>query len=155
MDIAMPKLEWDESFSTGVPAMDEDDKRIFAYINELGDLMMGKADRNKFTKTVFSLLNFTLRHMVAEEAMLIKSGYPMMDEHAEDHKRYLNEAKNLYVKYLAGDSDSRILSAELIGVFTELLQEHIVKVDKPCGEFLARHYPEIMPHGGEGEPSWG
>jgi hemerythrin-like metal-binding protein len=136
MDITMPKLAWDESFSVGVPKMDADDKQIFTYLNELTDSMMGKSDAQRFERVLVSLLNFTVCHMLNEEVMLFKSGYPMFHIHVKEHEKYLREVRGLYVRFLGGGVDSKILSAELISVLTELLQEHILKSDKQYGKFL-------------------
>jgi hemerythrin len=136
MDVTMPKLEWDESYSVGVPTMDADDKQVFAYINELCDSMMGKTDKKQVGDTLISILNFTIGHMLKEEVMLQKNEYPMLGKHVEDHERYLREIRGLYVRFFSGKEDSRIMSAEVIAVLTDLLQEHIMKADKQYGEFF-------------------
>lgn len=137
MNITMPAIKWDEKYSVGVPKMDEDDRVFFEFLNTLCDSMMGKMENKKQSeKTLISLLNFTMGHMLGEEVMLYKSDYPQIEKHIAEHDRYLSELRRMYVRYFAGDMDSRIMSAEMIGLLTELLQEHILRDDKMVGEFL-------------------
>ncbi len=136
MDFVMPKLEWDVSYSVGVASFDAQHKYIFNYINELRDTMMGKKGHDAVDKILVSLLDYTNGHFFNEEIMLFKHEFPDFDVHKAEHDKFLSEIRGLYVRFKAGETDSRLISAEIIAVVTELLQEHIMKTDMEYTSYL-------------------
>jgi len=136
MNSMMSKLEWDASYSVGVEAFDSQHKLIFNYINDLRDTMMGKKGKETVDHILVSLLDYTNTHFFTEEIILYKNEYPDFDRHKAEHDKFLAEIRGLYVRFKAGDEDSRLISAEIIAVVTELLQEHIFKADKSYTGFL-------------------
>jgi hemerythrin len=136
MDFVMPKLEWDESYSVRVGAFDDQHKLLFDYINDLRESMMGKKGGDTVKDILVSLLNYTNTHFFNEEILLYKYEYPDYDKHKAAHDQFLSEIRSFYVRFMAGSADSRLISAEIIAVVTELLQEHILKADKAYAVFL-------------------
>ncbi|MBI5178309.1 MAG: hemerythrin family protein [Nitrospinae bacterium] len=136
MDFVMPKLEWDESYSVKVGEFNDQHKLLFDYINDLRDSMMGKKGKDTVTKTLNNLLDYTNTHFFNEEIMLYKHEYPDYEKHKAAHDQFLSDIRGFYVRFHAGSADSRLISAEIIAVVTELLQEHILKADKAYAAFL-------------------
>ncbi|MBI3581573.1 MAG: hemerythrin family protein [Nitrospinae bacterium] len=136
METTMPMLEWDETFSVGVPAMDADNRRLFALINDLRGSISGGTDGKQMGKAITSLYNHFACGILSEEVRLYKNGYPALDEQVRDHDRYLGQLRRLYARFLAEDADGKILGAELIEVLTEYVREHVVRADRLFGEFL-------------------
>ncbi|MBI3795259.1 MAG: hemerythrin family protein [Nitrospinae bacterium] len=132
----MSKLEWDDIYSVGVAGLDEEHKVLFDYINDLRDSLLGKKGKDTVKKVLDGLIAYTNDHFFHEEIMLYKSGYPDYERHKVEHERLIAEIRGLYVRFHADDAESKLISAEIIAIITEWLQEHIVKIDKQYSAFL-------------------
>jgi hemerythrin len=135
-DSFMGRLEWDPIYSVGVTAFDNEHKVLFGFINDLRDSMLGRKGKETVEKVLEGLLDYTNTHFLNEEVTLYQYGYPKYAEHKAQHEALLSVARRLYVEFKAGATDSKIISAEIIAVCTEWLQEHIMKVDKDYMAFL-------------------
>lgn len=139
----MPRLEWDNKYSLGIPVFDEQHKELFEYINELRDIMMGTKSDDMIENTFKSILNFTMTHFLDEEIFLFKNQYPDYEQHKAEHDNFMNEVKGLYVQSKAERSNSKIISAEITGILTEWIQEHIVITDRKYVEYFKSKKIEI------------
>ncbi|MBI5636691.1 MAG: hemerythrin family protein [Nitrospinae bacterium] len=132
----MPKLEWDEIFSTGIERFDSQHKVLFGFLNVLRANALGKRDKEVVNEVTDSLLTYTMTHFLEEEITLCRLEYPGYADHKAEHDQFLIAARDLYIRFKAGKSESRIIAAEIITVVSEWLQGHILVKDKAYGEFL-------------------
>jgi len=132
----MPKLVWDDSYSTKIKLFDEQHEVIFTYINDLRDAMMGKKSEEIVNRTLMGLLEYSVTHFIDEEIILLKNDYPDFQNHQSSHEKFTEEVRRLFVEYKAGKANSRIMAAEITAVVTEWLQVHILKEDMEYAEFL-------------------
>ena len=132
----MKKLEWDDSYSVGVHDIDAEHKFLFHFINDLQETLLGKKGRETVENVLNGLFNHASSHFIHEEILLYKNGYPEYNAHKAEHDKLLSEFRGCYVAFMAGGADSRLISAEIIAVLTEWLQEHVLKADKAYAHFL-------------------
>jgi len=131
----MPKIEWEESYSIGIPELDAEHKVFFYHVNALRTIMMGSADSSDNAENVFkSLLDFVFQHFINEEVYLHKQGDDSIHSHIEEHSKFLNEIRELYVCFKSGESTGKLISLEITAVLTEWLQLHELGVDKKIGK---------------------
>ncbi len=127
---AMPKIEWDQQYSVGVGKFDEQHKKLFDYLNDLRESMLGRKGKEVVAAVLDGLLDYTNGHFLDEEVAMFRTDYPDYWEHKAQHDKFLSEIRGFYVRFHAGHEDSRLISAEIVAVVTEQLQEHILIVDK-------------------------
>ncbi len=132
----MPKLEWEELFSTGIDYFDKQHKVLFGFINVLRSNTVGKRNLEVVNEVTDSLLNYTMTHFLEEEIVLCRLDFPGFADHKAEHDEFLIAVRDLYIRFKAGKSESRLIAAEIITVVSEWLQGHILVKDKAYGEFL-------------------
>jgi hemerythrin len=137
VDFIMQKLEWDNSYSVGVDDFDAEHKLLFGFINDLRESLIGRKGKEIVDHVLNGLLDYANTHFFHEEILLVKHGYPDYEAHKAEHEKFLSEVRGLYVRFHADNSESKLISAEIIGVVTEWLQEHIMKIDRAYAPFLA------------------
>jgi hemerythrin len=138
-------LQWEEEYCVGDPRMDADEKKLFGFINELMNLMMRKGSREEAGEVLVSLLPFVVDHMLHEEVLFYKSNYPNGQRHIESHEKYLRLIRNACARFSAEEMDSQILSAELVGILVDMVQEHVLTEDKEFGGFLSGRSSKVFP----------
>jgi hemerythrin-like metal-binding protein len=89
MGMPPPKsLEWRDSFSVGIPAIDDDHRRMIANLNAIG-VALSQGDFGT-CETLFSqFIDVAADHFNREEKYLFASGYPGAADHADHHKSLL------------------------------------------------------------------
>ncbi len=131
------RMEWDDSYCVGIKKYDDQHKVIIDYINKLRDSLLVKDNRDTVGEILTNMTEYTVSHFLDEEVELYKHNYPGYNAHKELHDKLISEVRNFQVSFRVGRVSSRKLSIEIIAVLTEWLVNHILKVDKQYGKFLA------------------
>ena len=81
----MPIVEWNDSYSVGVPALDNDHKRLIEIINRVDE-----AERagNSVQWVLQELEDYAKRHFQREEERLEAIGFAGLAEHARQHHAF-------------------------------------------------------------------
>jgi len=126
-------LNWSESFSIGVAALDADHRRFFDLLNRLyAGILDGSASNAAAAAVAEEALAFAIEHCAREEAMLAEAGYPGLAEMRRQHGVLRDTIENFRSKLSARMG----MSTELANVLMEWVLQHILKEDKKCGAFL-------------------
>ena len=90
------RVQWDASYSLGNAVLDDQHRNILAQCNTLADCIADgdRQDDLKFDDTFNELMASARQHFSAEEALLTRCGYPMLDELKHEHDEF---------EYLAAD----------------------------------------------------
>jgi hemerythrin len=82
----MVLMEWKDSYSVGVDALDADHMRLIAIINKVDE-----ADRagKSVQWALEELRNYAELHFKAEEARMKAASYPDVEEHMREHKAFV------------------------------------------------------------------
>jgi hemerythrin len=89
----MTVVQWTESMSVGVEALDNDHKRIIHMINGLHYSDAG------FIELFNELLDYTSSHFEREEAHLETIGYPGVDGHRSQHDAFADKVAAMLKEY--------------------------------------------------------
>jgi hemerythrin-like metal-binding protein/PAS domain S-box-containing protein len=89
----LEKIAWDDAYSVGVAAMDDQHKKLLGMINRLVDC---HATRNcgssgVFHEVLFHMFDYTQVHFKAEEDYLRRIDYPLLAAHQSEHSTFVNE----------------------------------------------------------------
>lgn len=86
-------LEWNNSYDTGIPIIDEQHKELFKITSNLL-ILWSKSDTTDQLDTIkndlSSLIKYTKYHFQTEETLLKKYNYPEFDEHIQEHQEFIN-----------------------------------------------------------------
>ena len=124
----MPRIEWNESLSVGIAEIDEQHRKWISLINALHDVLMGYSEDESLTSEscLQAMLDYGNYHLIFEEQLLEKAGYPLLEQHRREHDRFRRQIENAL---LAEQEGHRVLYSEVMNLLTSWLQDHIMGSD--------------------------
>ena len=131
------KMEWKKEYEVGVPAIDEQHKKLVALAGELYDAVTGdpEAYARDLPKILKGLGDYTVYHFTTEEKLMKKYGYPGTETHKLAHRNFISELNNQVRKLARCSVADGIQFYEFVGMW---LLTHIAKSDKLLGDFLIK-----------------
>ncbi len=131
----MPHIQWDESYSVGVPELDVQHTRWITLINTLHDVLMGRRNSSEFSvlACLEAMLEYTNYHLRFEEQLLVRAGYPLLEEHKMEHEKFQQQINT----YLSAERDGNtMLNSEVMDVLMGWLKNHILQSDMAYKDFF-------------------
>jgi len=110
--MAMSYWKWEPSFSVGIAVIDDQHKRIIAYINELGTISIYH-DKEKVRTVLLALLDYTVSHLAFEERLMQEAGYLKLAAHKQVHLSFIERIHFFTERYENGEDISKQLMTEL------------------------------------------
>jgi len=132
----MKKIIWNDEYSVGVEALDEQHRQIIKAINDLIDKPRILLRFQNVSSALTELTNYVSEHFLLEERLLQENGYPDLLEHSRKHTLYSNRIAELCSDSLHGKSE---VPAELLVFLTDWWNSHILHEDMEYKEFFARN----------------
>jgi hemerythrin len=124
---------WNESYSVGVAAMDNQHKRLVELVNRLFEAMKaGKGDVAAH-EIMKELAGYTLTHFAAEEDLMRKAGYPDLTAHIDLHKQLMQKATDMLDDLKEG---KRVATVALATFLKDWLTQHIQNEDRRYGLYI-------------------
>jgi hemerythrin len=126
---SMISAEWLDSYSVGIPEIDEHHRHLFGLLNKVYEACMLCKQKDIFCNTVSELAEYTCYHFVAEERLMEECSYPGLAFQQEEHAAFTRKIEELY-KIQSSDSDECTIElVELTQFLTNWLTHHILEVD--------------------------
>jgi hemerythrin len=132
----MEAVEWNESYSVGHEALNEEHRILLAKRRDLQELLLGGAgrDRERLRWALADLTRYSRRHMQNEESVLEMCGYPALAAHRKAHHEILARMESLQQRLETGYA---VITYDLQEIANEWLEHHYKEMD--------RHYiPHVM-----------
>jgi hemerythrin len=129
----MPLITWDKSYNVSVKRCDEQHQKLFVLMNELHDAMRVGAGGAVVRKVVGELNDYTISHFAAEEALLERYGYPALDQHREEHKKFIARVNKFRDDLDQGGGTSSVAVLEFL---KDWLARHIKQTDRKYSAHL-------------------
>lgn len=128
----MELFEWDESFSTTIPKIDEQHQRLISMISDLD-----QADREGTGGLLISyvlqeLMRYVALHFEEEEQLMMRYDFPGLPSHRQEHDFYVMRLKHVQETYLDGDQ----LSRNTLTFLKDWISCHIKGTDQIYAEFI-------------------
>ena len=130
----MPLMEWNAQLSVGVGQFDREHQTMVDMINALFDAVQAGRGREMLGRTLDGLLDYTKTHMIKEEQILEKHGFPGVDSHREEHRAVGRQIGEIRQRYDAGATGPMCM--EVLTLMKKWLIEHIQGTDKQYQAFL-------------------
>ncbi len=122
---------WDESYSIGIPVIDEEHKKLLALVNRFLKALHTKDEKAVIASTFDSLIEYTEKHFANEEEFMAKHKYPALKEHKKEHQRLAKQ-----VVEMNKDRDY-VFSDNIADFLISWLTNHIMLTDKKYAEYIA------------------
>ena len=121
---------WDESYSIGIPSVDEEHKKLLAMVNRFLKALHTKDEKKTIALTFDNLIEYTEEHFANEEVLMAKHKYPGLKEHKKEHKE-------LAMQVVEMNKDKEYIFPDTIADFLiSWLTNHILSSDKKYAEYI-------------------
>lgn len=129
----MQTLVWDSKFSVHVDEMDRQHQVWFQCINDLIEAISSQQGVSALDRVFPEVIRYTEYHFQEEEGFLEKSGYPDLERHRLEHRRFEERMRELYRAYKEEDAP---ISLAVLEQLVNWLKDHILGTDMRYGEFV-------------------
>lgn len=126
-------INWTNSLSVGVHAMDEQHKKLVALVNKLYNAMQNGQASKILADILDELIIYTGSHFRDEEALMTKNKYSQIKGHLIEHKKLVNTVTQIQMDVKSGKVSVGI---ETMNFLKDWLSNHICRVDKKYGAEL-------------------
>jgi hemerythrin len=127
-------MVWNDKFSVGVAAIDNEHKRLVQMLNELYDAIQAGRGKDALGKILDGLIAYTAGHFAHEERLFAETGYPASAAHTKEHEDLKKQVLDVQAKYRAGATG--VLSLEVMNFLKNWLVVHIQGSDRKYGPHL-------------------
>ncbi len=128
-------LSWDPFLELGVAAIDDQHRELFRRVDRLLEAMRDKRGDGEVARLLEFLSEYVVSHFAAEEALMEERGYPDVEGHRAEHRRFLEELRVLRGEH-AADGATTLLAVHVTNRVTAWLRSHIYGTDRRLGAFL-------------------
>jgi hemerythrin-like metal-binding protein len=130
----MAPLEWKDSYSVGVPAVDHEHRELIELVNRLHETL-GGGEAAGVAHVFGDLFRAISAHFALEERFMREHGYDQVSQHKADHERLLDELRDIMDDYRDGGADSaRRLAAGVDAWFINHFKTHDARLHARLGE---------------------
>jgi hemerythrin-like metal-binding protein len=129
-------MTWNDRYSVGVGAMDQQHIALFGILNDLYDAMKKGQAQTVTGPLLRKLAEYTRSHFASEESMMTATGYPGLTAHRTKHLDLMKQVEAFRARFERGDIT---LSVDLFNFLRDWLTTHIQKEDKEYGPWLCGH----------------
>lgn len=134
----MDIIEWHESYSVGVPSLDEQHKRLVALTNRLFQAIMDETGESALGDVLTELADYASYHFTHEEELLQMHGYPetLLAGHRAEHVALTDQVRRYIARYR--ENPAR-LDLSVYVFLRDWTAEHMSRSDSKYSEFLMSH----------------
>jgi hemerythrin-like metal-binding protein len=129
-------MEWQNTFSVGVPELDEHHHHLFDLLNKAHDTCLQGMQEDVYSNIVKELAEYATYHFNAEELFMEQHAYPNLAAHREEHIQLANKIADSSKLMSSGHGVGRIEMIELTAFLIDWLFHHILEVDMHYSKLL-------------------
>jgi hemerythrin-like metal-binding protein len=132
-------MTWDDSFSIGIGAIDNQHRKIFEHLLALEN-SASKRDPWHILRFFLSQLSEYMQfHLAVEEALLEIVGYPDRAAHCNSHANLVDQIARLEEKLKQNPSGEN-----LVGFFEDWFVRHVLSSDRDYAAYVKREFPSLV-----------
>ncbi|MEK6728705.1 MAG: bacteriohemerythrin [Planctomycetota bacterium] len=137
----MSLFAWDNTYSVGIPHIDEQHEKLVSYINKLHQAMLRDEEDNVTSKILNELTDYIKNHFAGEEDLMVKTGFSDHDvttrhqyeRHKMEHAEFTRKITDMIRKHY---ENKEYISVDLLTYLVEWLLNHIASIDKQYAAFI-------------------
>lgn len=123
-----------QEMTVHVSIFDIQHKNIDFLIELLEKSLKNGEDKSYIMRLLFDLIEKLKRHFTHEEKLMRQYGFPLYDEHYQDHQEFLKLTAEIKRNFEQGHPEMSAI--EMFGIIRTRVEEHIIKQDKQYGDFF-------------------
>lgn len=139
----MELFEWDESFSTGIPHIDEQHQQLIAMISDLDQAEQEGTGGLLISYVLQELMRYVALHFEEEELLMMRHDFPGLMSHRQEHDFYVKRLKHVQENFHDGDE----LSRNTLAFLKDWISCHIKGTDQIYAEFIRSKAATAVPSG--------
>ncbi len=123
----MDAIEWDDSYSVGVPELDEQHKNLFRIVNTMFSTEDLSVNSKVITDLMAEMAEYASVHFETEERYMSECKYPGLANQIRAHdvfRKKVDELRSLHT------AENKNMPSEMIRFLYEWLVNHIMFCDK-------------------------
>ncbi len=124
-------MQWSEEFSIGIAEIDQQHMILVDCISLIEEAVTTQARWSAVHASLGRLSDFVRIHFAVEESLMRILECPEHERHAEQHRQFSYQLMALQEKALKHD-----VSAEMVGLLSRWLRDHITSSDKHYASYL-------------------
>lgn len=132
----MPLLEWTEQLTLGHDEIDSQHTMLVDMINELHARLQEGQARQGLCDTVQGLKAYTDYHFAEEERLMLRHGYPELENHRLAHLEFLEQVEAFTSAIL--QEKYQETSTKVLAFLTSWFSRHIQRDDRVLVQFMNR-----------------
>lgn len=141
----MALLEWNDKMSVGVPALDEDHKKLLALVNELHSVVRKQASPDIIERVLRDLVSYADYHFEAEERLMRLCRYPDLEAHQACHESLRKQVTVLSERFAR---EGHAVRLKMFDFLSDWLMRHILGEDMKYKDAMtARTRPKVAAEG--------
>lgn len=122
----MAFIEWQETYSVGLPEIDTQHRRLLSVINQLHDAMKMGGKAAALETVMNELVSYTRYHFAYEERLMEAAGYAGLAEHRRRHSAMVAQVESFQMAISSGHAS---VSLQLMAFLKSWLTRHILETD--------------------------
>ena len=127
-------VTWGEDLEFGVPAIDNEHKRLMELANQVYTMVKTEDDPKVLMAAFSELREYASRHFTQEEEFMVRMDYPETVDHRRQHQIFIERLDALAKDYRTG---APIRGIDVIGLLGNWWQSHIKGSDGKVAQFAA------------------
>ncbi|GAO01712.1 bacteriohemerythrin [Anaeromyxobacter sp. PSR-1] len=130
-------LQWTSVLSVGIPELDAEHAEMFERMDRLHDAMLA-GDRAEVSRTIAFLREDAVRHLAAEDTLMLALGYPERERHLREHEAFLATVRELARRHDA-NGPTAVLVHDVEQAVATWVEAHVAVHDVALGAFAREH----------------
>ena len=130
----VPSLEWNDRFSVGHQAVDQDHRRLFKLFNDLSQAMRSGNTKSVIASVLDQLVDYAAVHFRREEEVMASANYQGLAAHRKEHEAFVAKAHE--ARHQFASSASKTLAIDTLEFVKAWLINHIQKSDQAFAPYV-------------------
>ncbi len=127
--------EWKESFNLGLAEIDTAHQELFERMGAFNALVK-KGDAKAVDEILAFLEGRMQNHFNTEEELMRRYSYPFLENHLQEHRRFIRDIAALQAEADAGTTDPLYLSFRTLLMMYDWFSGHFAKTDRHMARYL-------------------
>jgi hemerythrin len=131
----MSLFVWNQNYSVGHPAIDEQHKQLFQMADDLHAAMLEGRGKEALAGLFSRLVTYTRYHFSTEEGIMRENGYPGYVLHHMEHEKLTQQVLDLQRKVASGRA---AVTMEIMQFLSDWLRNHIQISDQKVSAHIRK-----------------
>lgn len=128
----MALIEWDDSIALGIPAIDDQHKALFGWVNSLNEAIKSGDGSEAVGEVIRKLISYVTEHFSEEERLMLSCSYPGLAAHRKEHDLFVTRVLEIQTEFNGGHE----ISMSVLEFLVDWLVCHIKGTDQGYSRFI-------------------